>query len=131
MTNEQLLIYLYGIYPEGGLTITLIVLTLAAGIPIFISYIEKDDRFSQRSKENGTLLYQVYSKPYKLLVTATIVAMIIGYFIPNKKTFILITATPTIVDSLTSPNGKLNKLNKILDAGLDKAIEKLSEKETK
>lgn len=50
-----------------------------------------------------------------------VVFILISNLIPDKKTFLLLVAAPTIMESIESPEGKLNKINKLFDKALDKA----------
>ena len=122
MSKEQLLLYIYGIYPEGGISTNLLIVVFLVSLPMMFSY-ESREQYGSLRRENK-LFYQVWYKHYKRLLIVSSIIWIIGYFIPSKNVFIAITATPTIINSLE--NGKLSKINKLLDLGLDKALDKLN-----
>ena len=57
---------------------------------------------------------------WKILAPSIFVVLItISNFVPDRKTFLMVVAAPTVVESIES--GKLGKLDKILDSALDKA----------
>jgi len=110
--NEMLIVYLYGIYPEGGLSALLgsfSVLTLFAAWVMDGPMMEPEDS-------------RKFLKKMKPLYIATIIVMTIGYFIPSKNIFLTMIATPHIIESLESKTGKLNKLDRLLDKALDEAL---------
>ena len=115
MSNEQLLIYIYGIYPEGGISVTLGLMTVVLGFAWTIVY--------DNIKELADKMLKVL-KPLSIITVAVIA---LGYFVPTKNTFLLMVATPTLMQSLE--NGKLSKLDGLLDKALEKANEELDKKE--
>ena len=146
MTNEQWLIYLYGIYPEGGYqAFYVIAFILSTIIMLFFraDYCDTakstynpttNERFTTETKQEflkqtnfvklGKLIYIV---PSTFLFLA-----ILCNFVPSKNAFVYIIAAPYVVDStkslvesLQDPTSKAYKINQILDKSLDKAITEL------
>jgi len=115
--NEMLLVYIYGIYPEGGITTLFMVPSL---IVIFAAIIKAGPL--EEVKEAKEFLR--YFKP---LFIATAVVATIGYFIPSKNAFLTMVATPHIIESLENKAGKLNKLDRLLDKALDEALKEDNE----
>lgn len=119
LTNEQWLVYLYGIYPEGGITSVILFGSLVFYfVGAFVTFEALD------GDEEAFKKYVLWGKRVAALLVTTVV---LGYFVPDKKIFFAMVATPTLVESVTSEDGKLNKLNDILDLALDKAKRKLEE----
>ena len=118
MTSEQLIIYIYGIYPTGGISVLLVIATVL----VAIAWAPITD-FGEKLGEG----YQKWLKIIKPLSIVTAVVMTLGYFVPDKNTFLLMVATPTIVESMQSSDGKLNRLDKLIDQALLRADEILKE----
>jgi len=118
MTQEQFILYIYGIYPEGGFTITVVLLSvimLFAWLPI---------------TEGGTEFNKSYTAWKKIaipLFIITAITVVLSTIIPDKKTFLLLVATPTIIESYTEKGGKLNRLDSLIDKALKKADKALDE----
>lgn len=136
MSNEQWIIYLYGVWPDGGwsalLTLLFSLYAFYAGI-VASHYADhiSDWREWKGSKEEymKNALYAKTVKPYFIKALVSFVILItLANFVPNKNTFLALVATPSLVESLESETGKLHKLNKLMDLGIDKAMEKLEEK---
>ena len=110
MTNEQWLIYLYGIYPEGGLSIAMLGVTVTLWL-IMLPFLEMitDKAITKMLKFN------------KIVTVITVIVLIIGYFIPPKNVFFTMIAAPYVKESLIDDKGKLHKLNNIIDSALTKA----------
>ena len=74
-------------------------------------------------------------KGYITVFTATpLVLIVLSSFVPDKRTILYIVATPyavetgkTLMESLNDETSKLFKLNQLLDASLDKALEHLKD----
>ncbi len=115
MSNEQLLIYIYGIYPEGGISVTLGLITVVLAFAWMIVY---DNMKGLADKILNVL------KPLSIITAS---AILLGYFVPTKNAFLLMVATPQIMQSLE--NGKLSKLDGLLDKALEKANEELDKEE--
>ena len=115
--NEVLLIYLYGIYPENGATFiaSIYLIVLATILGLIAGPFEEVER-AKKIMETMSI--------YTKIAIATI---IIGYFIPSKNIFLAMVATPSIIESLESKTGKLNKIDKLLDKALDKALNEFNE----
>ena len=115
MTKEQLVIYLYGIYPNGGTTIAVATILFMATAIYFISY--SDLTPLQREDKQTKYMYKII--PIKTIWAISLVVFAVGYLIPSKNVFLTMIAVPTVVESMQT--GKLSKLDKILDKALDKA----------
>ena len=129
MTNEQWLVYLWSIYPNGGflhLWITLLVLFVAgimfASIFHFNGYTEEKTLWSTLGK-------------WKIVIPSILVLFIfLSLLVPKRDHFLLILATPyaveagkSLADSLNDPTSKMFKLNQLVDKGLEKMLKELSE----
>ncbi len=133
MTNEQWLVYLLSIYPNGEfiqIWITLLV-TFTAGI-LFIGIIHHE------GNNDETTMWSKLGKLKILIPSILVIFIFISYLVPKKEYFAYIIATPYVVDSgkniiesLQDPESKLSKLNSVMDKGLDKIINELDNKEVK
>ena len=153
MTNEQWLIYIYGIYPEGGFQIFYIVLLAIFLITTFIilrsNYYDivnanynprTSERFIPETKQLA-LEQTMYLRLGKLKYIVPSILLLLSFLcnlVPNKSTFMYIVAAPyvvdstkSLIDSLQDPTSKAYKLNQLLDKGLDKAIQALDKPQTK
>ena len=146
MTNEQWLVYIYSIYPEGGFQafyVTAAVLCLAFILLLRVNYFDSIERsfhpvtdkmFTPETKAEylSTLGYSKLGK-LKFLIPSTLLFLtLLCNFVPNKNAFIYIIATPYLVDGakstidlLQDPTSKVYKINQLLDKGLDKALMEL------
>jgi len=132
MSNEQLIIYLYSIWPEGGFSVLYFAgLVISSAIAIILAI-----RLSDYDSSNPDSKWHPSKSPYNRMgkwrirlpiIFATL--LFLSNLVPDKKGFLLIVATPTVVKSIES--GKLNKLNNIIDSALDNADTYLNPKETK
>ena len=139
MTNEQWLVYIWSIYPNGGfqvfwvLSLTLVFLFLCFAA---IGYFSDTSGYRYSEEEKNTYLWRKLGK-YKVIVPSVLLLFIfLSTLVPNREHFAYIIATPyvvesgkSIVDSLNDPTSKLHKLNSIMDKGLDKVLEELNQKE--
>lgn len=139
MTNEQWLVYLWSIYPNGGfqvfwvmcLVVVLFFVCFAAA-----SYFSDTGgcRYSEEGKD--TYLWRKLGK-WKVIVPSLLLLFIfLSNLVPSREHFAYIIATPyvvesgkSIVDSLNDPSSKLSKLNQMTDKALDKALIYLGENE--
>ena len=137
MTNEQWLVYIWSIYPNGGfqvfwvisLILVLALLTLAAA-----SFFSDTGGYRYSEEKKDTYLWRKLGK-YKVIVPSVLLLFIfLSNLVPNREHFIYIIATPYVVDSgksiiesLQDPNSKLSKLNQMTDKALDKALKYLDE----
>ena len=131
MTNEQWLVYLWSIYPNGGFMITWLILLV--GFTAFILYtaVLHFDGY-----EDETTLWSKMGK-WKIRIPSILVLFIfLSLLVPKRDHFILILATPYVVeagkslaDSLDDPTSKVFKLNQLVDKGLEKMLKELSEPE--
>ena len=131
MTNEQWLVYLWSIYPNGEfIQLWILALILFAGFLMILAIIHFD------KYQNKITLWTILGK-WKIIIPSILVLFIfLSNLVPKRDHFILIMATPyaveagkSIVDSLNDPNSKLYKLNKMTDKALDKALMYLGENE--
>ena len=139
MTQEQCLVYIWSIYPNGGfqvfwvisLAIVLVFLCFVAGI-----YFSDTGGYRYTEEEKDTYLWRKLGK-WKVIVPSVLLSFIfLSNLVPNREHFVYIIATPYIVDSgksiiesLQDPNSKLSKLNQMTDKALDKALMYLGENE--
>ena len=134
MTNEQWLVYLWSIYPSGGYQVFYAILLIAYLFFIIFALISHSDT-SDRYK-NETIWFKMGK--WKIIIPSVLLVLIfLSNLVPsNRNHFLYIVATPyvvdsgkSIVDSLSDPNSKLYKLNKMTDKALDKALMYLGENE--
>ena len=139
MTQEQWLVYIWSIYPNGGFqAFWFICLVLVAGILTFAaaSFFSDTSGYNYTEKEKDTYLWRKLGK-WKVIVPSVLLSfMFLSNLVPSREHFAYIIATPyvvesgkSIVDSLNDPTSKLYKLNSIMDKGLDKALIYLGENE--
>ena len=129
MTNEQWLVYLWSIYPNGGFIVlwgALLILfatgMLFVAINHFGGYEDKKTIWSKMGK-------------WKIAIPSILVLFIfLSLLVPKRDNFILILATPyaveagkSLTDSLNDPTSKMFKLNQLVDKGLEKMLKELSE----
>ena len=140
MTNEQWLVYLWSIYPNGGfqvfwvisLTLVVVFLTFAA-----VSYFSDTGGYRYSEEEKNTYLWRKLGKWKIIMPSVLLLFIFLSNLVPsNRNHFLYIVATPyvvesgkSIVDSLNDPSSKLYKLNKMTDKALDKALMYLGENE--
>ena len=133
MTNEQWLVYLWSIYPNGGfihLWVVLLVL-FTSGI-MFASLFH----FGEYRDGNENTVWSKIGK-WKIVIPSILVLFIfLSLLVPKRDHFILILATPyaveagkSLADSLNDPTSKMFKLNQLVDKGLEKMLKELSEPE--
>ena len=131
MTNEQWLVYLWSIYPNGGfmhLWIVLLVL-FTSGI-MFASLFH----FGDYRDGNENTVWSKIGK-WKIVIPSILVLFIfLSLLVPKRDHFILILATPyaveagkSLADSLNDPTSKMFKLNQLVDKSLEKMLKELSE----
>ena len=128
MTNEQWLLYLWSIYPNGLfiqtwiflLVIYTLFITVLAAIHFDVS--KKDSAWTKMGK-------------WKIIIPSILAIFIfISYLVPKRDHFLLIIATPyaveagkTLTDSLNDPTSKMFKLNQLVDKGLEKMLQEMTE----
>ena len=139
MTQEQWLVYIWSIYPNGGFQVFWVMcLILVLGLLVFsaASFFSDTGGYRYSEKDKDTYLWRQLGK-YKVIVPSVLLLFIfLSKLVPNREHFIYIIATPYVVDSgksiiesLQDPNSKLSKLNKMTDKALDKALAYLDENE--
>ena len=132
MTQEQWLVYIWSIYPNGGfqvfwvmsLVLVVVLLTFTA-----ISYFSDTGRYRYSEEEKNTYLWRKLGKWKIIMPSVLLLFIFLSNFVPNREHFAYIIATPyvvesgkSIVESLQDPNSKLSKLNQMTDKALDKAL---------
>lgn len=129
MTNEQWLVYLWSIYPNGEfiqIWTTLLIIFIVGMIFVAINHFD--------GYEDETTLWSKIGK-WKIAIPSILVIFIfISYLVPKRDHFLLIIATPyaveagkSLADSLNDPTSKMFKLNQLVDKGLEKMLKELSE----
>ena len=139
MTDEQWIIYFYGIYPNGRLLVIFIILTGLLVVIALISYMiyREDLGYAYKRKnilqeyEDSTLLFQKLYKPTKIVGGITIALMVIMSLLPSKDVFLALVATPTVIESFQKEGGKLNRVNSIIDKVLEKTERVLEDEDNK
>ena len=139
MTQEQWLVYIWSIYPNGGfqvfwvisLTLLLALLTFAA-----VSYFSDTGGYRYSEEEKNTYLWRKLGKWKIIMPSVLLLFIFLSNLVPSREHFAYIIATPyvvesgkSIVDSLNDPSSKLSKLNQMTDKALDKALLYLGENE--
>ena len=131
MTNEQWLVYLWSIYPNGGFMHLWVVLLVVFAVGIlFIGIIHHE------GDRDETTMWSILGK-WKIAIPSILVLFIfLSLLVPKRDHFILILATPyaveagkSLADSLNDPTSKMFKLNQLVDKGLEKMLKELSEPE--
>ena len=142
MTNEQWLVYLWSIYPNGGFQVFWVIsLVLVLFFLLFIATGYFSDTSGWRASrytetEKDAYLWRKLGK-WKLIVPSVLLLFIfLSNLVPSREHFAYIIATPyvvesgkSIVESLNDPSSKLSKLNQMTDKALDKALIYLGENE--
>ncbi len=131
MTNEQWLVYLWSIYPNGlFIQIWILALILFAGFLMILAIIHFD------KYQNKITLWTILGK-WKIIIPSILVLFIfLSNLVPKRDHFLLIMATPyaveagkSLADSLNDPTSKVFKLNQLVDKGLEKMLQEFSEPE--
>ena len=139
MTQEQWLVYLWSIYPQGGFQVFWVM--CLALVFLFLcftaaSFFSDTNGYRYSETEKDTYLWRKLGK-WKVIVPSVLLSFIfISNLVPSREHFVYIIATPYVVDSgksiiesLQDPNSKLSKLNQMTDKALDKALMYLGENE--
>ena len=122
MTNEQWIIYLYGIYPGKGTTVIIGLGLLITSITFVVMFVHELD--NDRKDEEFLRLKRIVRN---FLIGFSTLA-VLSIFVPNKDIFLAMVATPTILESYKEENGKLNKIDSIIDKVLNRTEKLLEEK---
>ena len=131
MTNEQWLVYIWSIYPNGTLIQIWIILLILFAVSMMMLATFHFDKYA-----SGNTLWSKMGK-WKIIIPSILVLFIfISYLVPKRDHFLLIIATPyaveagkSLADSLNDPTSKMFKLNQLVDKGLEKMLKELSEPE--
>ena len=139
MTNEQWLVYIWSIYPNGGFQVFWVIcLVLVVALLTFtaINYFSDTSGYRYSEEEKNTYLWRKLGKWKIIMPSVLLLFIFLSNLVPNREHFAYIIATPyvvesgkSIVDSLNDPASKLYKLNSIMDKGLDKVLDELNKKE--
>lgn len=139
MTNEQWLVYLWSIYPNGGFQVFWVIsLTLVVALLTFAaaSYFSDTGGYRYSEEEKNTYLWRKLGKWKIIMPSVLLLFIFLSNLVPSREHFAYIIATPyvvesgkSIVDSLNDPSSKLSKLNQMTDKALDKALIYLGENE--
>ena len=133
MTNEQWLVYLWSIYPNGlFIQIWILVLILFIGLLMVLAIMHFDNYTSR----NANTVWSKLGK-WKIVIPSILVLFIfLSNLDPKRDHFLLIMATPyaveagkSLADSLNDPTSKMFKLNQLVDKSLEKMLKELSEPE--
>ena len=131
MTNEQWLVYLWSIYPNGGFMHLWIVLLVLFTTGIMFASIFHFNGYTEQKT-----MWSILGK-WKIAIPSILVLFIfLSLLVPKRDHFLLILATPyaveagkSLADSLNDPTSKMFKLNQLVDKGLEKMLKELSEPE--
>lgn len=133
MTNEQWLVYLYSVYPNGGFTIMWSVLLGITLIGLFFLLGEHFIDYNDSNSGKSNLSKLGKKKYYIPLFLAFMIFL--SNLVPTREQFLYIVATPYVVDagksladSFKDPTSKAYKINQLMDKALDKAITNLDDK---
>ena len=129
MTNEQWLVYLWSIYPNGVFLHFWVVLLVVFAIGMALIAAIHFDGY-----EDETTVWSKLGK-WKIIIPSILVLFIfLSLLVPKRDHFILILATPyaveagkSLADSLNDPTSKMFKLNQLVDKGLEKMLKEFSE----
>ena len=129
MTNEQWLVYLWSIYPNGEFMNLWIVLLILFGSVMFIAAISHFE-----GKRDNTTLWSKMGKCKIAIPSVLVLFIFLSYLVPKRDHFLLIIATPyaveagkSLADSLNDPTSKMFKLNQLVDKGLEKMLQEMTE----
>ena len=133
MTNEQWLVSLWSIYPNGGFIQIWSVLLVLFATGVMMAAV-----FHFNGDEDEDTLWSKLGK-WKVIIPSILVLFIfLSQLVPKRDHFLLILATPyaveagkSLADSLSDPTSKVFKLNQLVDKGLEKMLKELSEPEGK
>ena len=139
MTNEQWLVYLWSIYPNGGFQVFWVIsliMVLALLTLVAASFFSDTGGYRYSEEEKNTYLWRKLGKWKIIMPSVLLLFIFLSNLVPNREHFAYIIATPyvvesgkSIVDSLNDPSSKLSKLNQLTDKALDKALMYLGENE--
>ena len=137
MTNEQWLVYIWSIYPNGGFQLFWVIcLILVVALLTFtaINYFSDTSGYRYSEEEKNTYLWRKLGKWKIIMPSVLLLFIFLSNLVPSREHFAYIIATPyvvesgkSIVDSLNDPSSKLSKLNQMTDKALDKALKYLDE----
>lgn len=126
MTKEQWLVYLWGIYPNGGFSTILVLLLICIIIfLLFIGISYMADQAIGYIKEEDFMWNRLGKAKYYMVIIPTML-LLLAQLVPDKKTFFAILATPYIVDgaktsiSYIDDNNITNRIDNIVKLALQR-----------
>ena len=133
MTNEQWLVYLWSIYPNGEFIQLWSVLLVLFATGVMMAAV-----FHFNGDEDEDTLWSKLGK-WKVIIPSILVLFIfLSQLVPKRDHFLLIIATPyaveagkSLADSLNDPTSKMFKLNQLVDKGLEKMLQEITEPNNK
>ena len=133
MTKEQFLVYLWSIYPTGGFTLFYIIFLVIFLFILGLFYINySDDRNSKSDDKLREYGWRKLGKLKLIIPLFLTFLLFISQLVPSRDNFLIIIATPYIVDSgksilesLSDPTSKAYKINELTNKSLDIAIKRL------
>ena len=137
MTQEQWLVYIWSIYPNGGFQVFWCICLILVAFHLTVaaaSFFSDTSGYRYSEEDKNTYLWRQLGK-WKVIVPSVLLSFIfLSNLVPSREHFAYIIATPyavesgkSIVDSLNDPSSKLSKLNQMTDKALDKALMYLDE----
>ena len=120
MENAGFYVYLWSIY--GNITVAIYIVLILSWLIVALMLVAFFAEFMtiQRLEDTKNL-------PIKKAFAFSVIATLIQIALPSKEYLpYIVSATPiskAIIESATSKDGKLNKVDKLIDMSLDKAIE--------
>ncbi len=130
MTNEQLIIYLYGIYPNGSLTLLYLFFIIMHSILMGILFLSDRAESSYQCYTPEDYYWNKLSNKQKVLpIVVLAILLFLSNLVPSRNTFLAIVATPTVMEKIKESmnDGKLKKVDELLDLALDKATKELKD----
>ena len=88
----------------------------------------KEEQLKDQTEE-GRLTFRRFEKII-FSFKYSIPLLLLLAFVPNKNAMLAIMAAPYAIESIKDADGKVMKINKLIDMSLDKAIEKLKQEKT-
>ena len=131
MTNEQWLVYLWSIYPNGKFIELwgILLVLFATGMMMAAMF-----HFGNYNWGNENTAWSKMGKWKIVIPTLLVLFIFLSQLVPKRDHFLLILATPyaveagkSLADSLNDPTSKMFKLNQLVDKGIEKMLKELSE----
>lgn len=128
VNNASLLVYIWGIYGSIELTVGLFTSLLLMSSALFILC---NLLFSVLEGEDKPTFFKLF--PKKTLYYFTVLFMVLDILLPNKEYLPYIISASPVAKAIVSSyeDGKLQKVDAILDKSLDKALKYLEDNTSK